>query len=91
MPPRRSCSGCGTPSRPRPCSGGPGGRYWDVGVRENNLFSITNPESRTVGLSINEAGVVRMNVLQLGDKAQVVGFHGAQVVQTPQGVRRAGG
>lgn len=49
-------------------SGGPGGRYWDVGVRENNLFSITNPESRTVGLSINEAGVVKMNVLQLGDK-----------------------
>lgn len=50
-------------------SGGNGsGRYWDVGVRDNNLFSITMPEGNRFGLSINEAGVVKMNVLQLGDK-----------------------
>jgi hypothetical protein len=50
-------------------SGGNGsGSYWDVGVRDNNLFSILMPEGNRFGLSINDAGVVRMNVLQLGDK-----------------------
>ena len=50
-------------------SGGNGsGRYWDMGVRDGNLFSIIMPEGNRFGLSINDAGVVRMNVLQLGDK-----------------------
>ncbi len=44
------------------------GRYWDIGVRDSNLFSIVMGESNRFGLSINDAGVVKMDVLQLGDK-----------------------
>lgn len=50
-------------------SGGvPTGHWWDIGVRANNMFSIVDGHNGAFGLSISEAGVVRANVLQLGDK-----------------------
>ena len=45
-----------------------GGHWWDIGVREGNDFSIFDGHNGRFGLSINEAGVVKINVLQLGDK-----------------------
>lgn len=50
-------------------SGGvPNGHWWDIGVRANNLFSIVDGHNGVFGLSINESGVVNMNVLLLGNK-----------------------
>ncbi len=50
-------------------SGGvPGGHWWDIGVRTGNEFSIVDGHNNRFGLSITDAGVVKMNVLQLGDK-----------------------
>ncbi|GCL60934.1 tail fiber domain-containing protein [Pseudaquabacterium pictum] len=45
-----------------------GGHWWDIGVRAGNDFSIIDGHNGRFGLGINEAGVVKVNVLQLGEK-----------------------
>ena len=45
-----------------------GGHWWDIGVRAGNEFSIIDGHNSRFGLSITDAGVVKINVLQLGDK-----------------------
>ena len=45
-----------------------GGHWWDIGVRENNEFSILDGHNGRFGLGITEQGVVRVDVLQLGGK-----------------------
>lgn len=55
-------------------SGGVGsGHWWDIGVRAGNLFSIVDGHNGAFGLQINEAGTVKVNVLQLGDKWRMSG------------------
>ncbi len=55
-------------------SGGvPGGHWWDVGVRAGNQFSIIDGHNGAFGLSISDAGTVKINVLQLGDKFRLSG------------------
>ena len=44
------------------------GHWWDIGVRSNNVFSIVDGHNGAFGLSIDAAGVVTMNTLQLGGK-----------------------
>lgn len=55
-------------------SGGiPSGHWWDIGVRGGNVFSIVDGQTGAFGLSINEGGTVKVNVLQIGDKWRLSG------------------
>ncbi len=55
-------------------SGGvPTGHWWDIGVRAGNAFSIVDGHNGAFGLSISDAGTVKVNVLQLGDKWRLSG------------------
>ena len=49
------------------------GHYWDIGVRAGNVFSILDAQNGAFGLSINEIGTVKINVLQLGEKWRLSG------------------
>ena len=51
-----------------------GGHWWDIGVRAGNDFSIIDGHNGRFGLGINELGVVKVNVLQLGDKWRFSGI-----------------
>lgn len=43
------------------------GHFWDIGVRTGNQFSIVDTNSGA-GMTISDTGVVRVDVLQLGEK-----------------------
>lgn len=49
------------------------GHWWDIGVRAGNQFSIIDGHNGAFGLGISEAGTVKINVLQLGDKFRLSG------------------
>lgn len=49
------------------------GHWWDIGVRAGNVFSVVDGHNGQFGLSINEGGTVKVNILQLGDKWRLSG------------------